>query len=62
MKQKLAEAEVKTFWPTKIEEQPLLYLILAAQKSNFDHDFYKFKHKDAKPAVRVYKLIEKSVT
>ena len=51
MKQKLAKAEVKTFWPTKIQQ--LLYLILAAQKSNFDRDFYKFKHKDAKPAVRV---------
>ena len=50
MKQKLAKAEVKTFWPTKIEKQPLLYLILAAQKSNFDRDFYKFIHKDAKPA------------
>ena len=37
---KLAMMEVKTFQPTKIEKQPLLYLMLADQASNFYHEFY----------------------
>ena len=38
--QKSAKMEVKIFRPTKIEKRQLIYFILAAQASNFYHDFY----------------------
>ena len=62
--QTLAKTEVTTFRPTKIVKRPLLYLILAAQASNFYQGFYyaldiQSKSKGAKSVVSCCFFIEK---